>query len=29
MMDMALVTSGGNRAWFAVVDKGVRLVSYP
>lgn len=29
MMDMALVTNDGSRAWFAVVDKGVRLVSFP
>jgi hypothetical protein len=29
MMDMALVTSDEKRAWFAVVDKGLRLVSFP
>lgn len=29
MMDMALVTSDEKRAWFAIVDKGLRLVSFP
>jgi hypothetical protein len=29
MMDMALVKSEENRAWFVVVDKGLQLVSYP
>jgi hypothetical protein len=29
MMDMALAKTDGNQAWFAVVDKGLRLVSFP
>jgi hypothetical protein len=29
MMDMALVQNDGNRAWIAVVDKGLRLVPFP